>query len=72
MSTSYVYKVGDFNFGQLLVIPYVIRTPRMTGLGEWDTGRLHPEYEEVTEIRLRLAGFREGDCVGNRHSILNK
>ena len=35
----------------------------MTGLGERFFDPLHPEYEEVTEIRLRYAGFREGDPV---------
>ena len=35
----------------------------MAGLGECSFGPLHPEDEEVTEIRLRYAGFREGDLV---------
>ena len=66
---SYVYMVGDFSFGllpedeQLLVIPFVMKTLRMAGLGECDVGPLHPEDKEVTEVRLRYAGFREGDRV---------
>ena len=35
----------------------------MAGLGERSFDPLHPEAEEVTEIRLRYAGFREGDLV---------
>ena len=45
---SYVYLVGDFSFGrlpedeQLLVVPFVMRTLRMAGLGECPFGPLHP------------------------------
>ena len=38
---------------QLVVIPFLMRTLRMAGLGESSYGLLHPEDEEVTEIRLR-------------------
>ena len=64
---SYIYLTGDFSFGrlpeeeQLVVIPLLMRTLRMGGLGERSFGPLHPEDEEVTEIRLRYSGFREGD-----------
>ena len=57
---SYVYLVGDFSFDrlhdneQLLAIPFVRRTLRVAGLGECDVGPLHPEDEEVTEVRLRM------------------
>ena len=53
-----MYTVGDFSFGclpedeQLLVIPFVMRTLRKTGLGECDVGSLHTEDEDVTEVRL--------------------
>ena len=63
---SYIYLVGDFSFTrlpedeQLLVVPFVMRTLRMAGLGECPSGPLHPEDEEVTEIRLRYSGYREG------------
>ena len=64
---SYIYLVGDFSFGclpedkQLLVVPFVMRTLRMAGLGECSFDPLHPEDEEVTGIRLCYAGYREGD-----------
>ena len=64
---SYVYLTGDFSFGrlpeeeQLVVIPLLMRTLRMGGLGERSFGPLHPEGEEATEVRLRYSGFREGD-----------
>ena len=51
---SWVYMVDDFSLErlpddeQLLVIPSVMRTLRMVGLGECDVGSLHPEDEEVT------------------------
>ena len=45
---------------QLLVVPFVMHTLRMTGLGECPFGPLHPEDEEATEIRLRYSGYREG------------
>ena len=35
----------------------------MAGLGECDVGTQHPEDEKVTEVRLRYAGFREGDRI---------
>ena len=35
----------------------------MAGLGEYASGPLHPENEEISEVRLRYAGFREGDLV---------
>ena len=63
---TYVYLVGDFTFErlpedeQLLVVPFVMRTLRMAGLGECPFGPLHPEDEEATEIRLRYSGYREG------------
>ena len=66
---SYIYLTGDFSFGrlpeeeQLVVIPFLMRTLRMAGLGERSFDPLHPADEEVTEIRLRYAGFREGDFV---------
>ena len=66
---SYIYLTGDFSFGrlpeekQLVVIPLLMRTLRMAGLGERSLGPLHPEDEKVTEIRLRYSGFREGDLV---------
>ena len=65
----YVCLVGDFSFAhlsedeQLLVIPFVMRTLPMVGLGECTLGPLHPEDEEVTEVWLRYAGFREGDLA---------
>ena len=64
-----MFLVGDFSFEglpkdeQLLLVPIVTRTLRMTGLGECIVGPLHPKDEEVTEVRLRYAGFREGDQV---------
>ena len=67
---SYIYHKGDFSFislpeeEQLVVIPFVMRTLRMAGLGECAFGPLHPEDEEVTEIRLRYMEFREEDLVG--------
>ena len=48
------YLAGDFSFGrlpeeeQLVVIPLLMRTLRMAGLGERSFGPLHPEDEEVT------------------------
>ena len=45
---------------QLLVVPFVMRTLRMAGLGECPFGPLHSEDEEATEIRLRYSGYREG------------
>ena len=66
---SYIYLVDNFSFTrlpedeQLVVIPFVMRTLLMAGLGECAFGLLHPEDEEVTEVRLRYAGFREGDIV---------
>ena len=44
---SYIYLVGDFSFGrlpedeQLLVVPFVMRTLRMAGLGECPLDPLH-------------------------------
>ena len=64
-----MYTVDDIIFGhlpedeQLLVIPFVMRTLGMTGLGTCDVEPLHPEDEEVTEVRLQYADFREGDRV---------
>ena len=46
-----------------MVIPFLIRTLRMAGLGERSFGPLRPEDEEVTEIRLRYVRFRKGDLV---------
>ena len=50
----YLYLKGDFSFTrlpyeeeQLVVIPFVMRTLRMAGLGECSFGPLHPEDEEV-------------------------
>ena len=60
---SYIYLVGDFSFGrlpedeQLLVVPFVMHTLRVAGLGKCHFGPLHPE---ATEIRLRYSGYREG------------
>ena len=51
---------------QLLVIPFVIRTLRMAGLGESHVRPLHPEDDKVTGLRLRYAGFREGDLRAAR------
>ena len=48
---------------QLLVNPSVTRALRMAGLGVCDVEQLHAEDEEVTEVRLRYAGFRKGDRV---------
>ena len=51
---SWVYMLDDCSLErlpddeQLLVIPSVMRTLRMVGLGECDVGSLHPEDEEVT------------------------
>ena len=63
----YIYLVGDFSLSrlpedeQLLVVPFVMRTLRMAGLGECPFfGPLHPEDEEASEIRLRYSGYREG------------
>ena len=39
------------------------RNLRMVGLGECAFGLLHPEDEEVTEVRLLYAGFREPSGV---------
>ena len=36
-----------------------MRPLRVTGFGESAFGPLQPEDEEVTEVRLRYAGFRE-------------
>ena len=63
---SYIYLVGDFSFSrlpedeQLRVVPFVMRTLRMAGLGECPFGPLHPEDEESTAIRLRYSGYSEG------------
>ena len=63
---TYVYSVGDFSFErlpedeQLLVVPFVMRTLRMAGLGECPFGPLHLENEEAAGIRLRYSGYREG------------
>ena len=62
---SNIYLVSDFSFGrlpvevQLIVIPFVMQTLRMASLGECSFGPLYPEDEEVTEVRLRYAGFRD-------------
>ena len=64
-----IYLTGDFSFNrlpeeeQLVAIPFLMQTLRMVGLGERSFGPLHPEDEEVTEIRLQYAGFREGHLV---------
>ena len=64
---SYKYLVGDFSFTrlheeeQLVSIPCVMRTLRMDGLRECAFGPLHPEDEEVTEVRLRCASFKKED-----------
>ena len=64
-----MYLVSDFSFRrlsedeQLLVISFVMRTLRMAGLGECNVGTLYPKDEEVTEVRRRCAGFREGGRV---------
>ena len=64
---SYVYVVDNFSFGrlpedeQLLVVPFVMRTLRMAGLGECSFGPPHPEYEEVARIRLRYAEYHLRD-----------
>ena len=61
--------MSNFSFGrlpeeeQLAVFPFVMRTLPMAGLGECAFDPLHPEDEEITEVRLRYAGFREGDLV---------
>ena len=61
----YIYLVGDFSFSrlsedeQLLVVPLVMRTLRMAGLGECPFGPLRPEDEEAAEIRLRYSGYCE-------------
>ena len=46
----------------------MIQTLRMAGLGMCAFGPLYPEDEEVTEVRLRYAGFREGDLVESSSS----
>ena len=59
--------MGDFSFGrlpvreQLVAVPFVMRTLYTVGLGERAFGALNPEDEEVTEVRLRCSGVREGD-----------
>ena len=66
---SYVFLFCSFSFGslpedeQLLVIHFVMRTLRMARLRECSFGPLHPQDEEVTEVCLRYAGFREGSLV---------
>ena len=61
---SYVYLTVDFSFGrlpeeeQLVVITFLKRTLCMAGLGERSYDLL-----QVTEIRLRFAGLREGDLA---------
>ena len=58
--------MGDSSFGrlpedeQLLVVPFVMRTLRIVGLGECPFGPLHPEDEEAAGIRLRYSGYRKG------------
>ena len=75
---TYMNLVGDFSFGrlpeeeQLVVVPFVMRTLRMAGLGECSLDPLHPEDEEVTEVRLRYAEFREGDLVGSNLSYTTR
>ena len=39
-------------------IPFFMRTLHMAGLGECNVGPLHSEEEELSEVRLRYAGFR--------------
>ena len=62
---SYIYLVGNLSFGRFsedkqLLVSFVMRTLRMAGLGECPIGPLHPEDEEVAEIRLRYSGYRKG------------
>ena len=46
---AHIYLVGDFSFGrlpeeeQLVVVPFVMRTLHMAGLGECSFAPLHPE-----------------------------
>ena len=49
------------------MIPFVMRTLSMP-----DFGPLHPEDEEVTEVRLRYAGFREGDLMESCFSLYER
>ena len=61
---SYIYLTGDFSFGrlpeeeQLVIIPLLMRTLRMAGLGERSFGPLHPEDEEVTIQGRRPRGVQ--------------
>ena len=63
---SHIYLEGDFSFDrlpeeeQLVVIPFVMRTVSMAGLGECFFGPLHLI---ITEVRLRNTGFSKEDLV---------
>ena len=55
-----------------MVIPLLMRTLRMAGLGERSFGPLHPEGDEVTVIWLRYSGFREGDFADSSLSYTTR
>ena len=48
---------------QLVVMPFVMQTICMAGLWECAFGPWYPDDDEVTEVRLRYAGFREGSLL---------
>ena len=73
---SYMNMADVFSFWrlpedeQLLVIPFVMRTLHMAGLGECDFGPLHPKDEEVTKVRLWYLGTGKGIVPHLHNQIL--
>ena len=68
-SSCFLLFSDDFYFSrlpedkQLLVLPVMLKTLRMSGVGECRIGVRLPEDSEVLQMRRRFAGFREGDSI---------
>ena len=66
MSSCFLLFSDDFYFSrlpedeQVLVLPVMLKTLRMCGVGECRIGVRLPE---VLQMRRRFAGFREGDSI---------
>ena len=48
---------------QLIVLAVMLKSLRMSGVGECHFGARLPEGSEVLQMRRRFAGFREGDSI---------
>ena len=68
-SSCFLFFSDDFYFArlpedeQLMVLPVMLKSLRMSGVGECHFGVRLPEDSEVLQMQRRFAGFREGDSI---------